>query len=324
MDQNPAYYELLQEAAFKTAPESDLTAWFVRRAHRRYGLDVQVPSVASAWTDLHMSVYSNDGAVHDGTGVGLMPAHGYSAWEGFENGTPKPVVCLVWRAWGSLIDAASTVATPYPEPYTYDLIDTGREALAQLTIPVSLSFSAALGQKPLSKADLNATGTTYVGLLTDLDRLLATQPSFLLGTWLEAARNLGGNATDCNDTAIGDLACADFMEWNARAQITTWKPTTSPTTLGEPNDYARKQWAGLIVDYYAVRAATYLEQGLLDAAGGRSFDRKAMTRRLAELAHTWQTDFGNKYPTLPSGDPVDMSIALHEKYAHHFASCPGN
>ena len=35
LDQNPAYYELLQEAAFKAAPEPDLTAWLVKRAHRR-------------------------------------------------------------------------------------------------------------------------------------------------------------------------------------------------------------------------------------------------------------------------------------------------
>jgi hypothetical protein len=35
MDQ--AYYELLQEAAFKDKAEANLTDWLVKRAHRRYG-----------------------------------------------------------------------------------------------------------------------------------------------------------------------------------------------------------------------------------------------------------------------------------------------
>jgi hypothetical protein len=83
LDQNPAYYELLQEAAFKSAPERNLTDWLVRRAHRRYGLLPAVrgavrggginggggssvnPDVASAWGGLAKSGYANDGAVHE-------------------------------------------------------------------------------------------------------------------------------------------------------------------------------------------------------------------------------------------------------------------
>ena len=35
---------------------------------------------------------------------------------------------------------------------------------------------------------------------------------------------MGGNATDCTDTVLGDKLrrCDDYMEWNARAQLTTW------------------------------------------------------------------------------------------------------
>jgi hypothetical protein len=70
-------------------------------------------------------------------------------------------------------------------------------------------------------------GELYVQALRDLDTLLATDSAFLLGTWLESARKLGGNMTDCDDTVLGDKlsSCDDFMEWNARAQITTWHPT---------------------------------------------------------------------------------------------------
>ena len=134
LDQNPAYYELLQEAAFKAAPEPDLTAWLVKRAHRRYGLTEPNADVASAWADLGASGYSNDGPVHDGSGVGKMPAAGFPEWMGFLDNRPKPALCLEWRAWGSMISAASAVAQPLPKTFTYDLVDVGREVLSQLTV----------------------------------------------------------------------------------------------------------------------------------------------------------------------------------------------
>ena len=84
---------------------------------------------------------------------------------------------------------------------------------------------------------------------------------------------MGGNATDCTDTVLGDKLrrCDDYMEWNARAQLTTWHPVNSPTHPtpnpegsghelwpGHINDYARKQWAGLVGGYYAPRIEQYL------------------------------------------------------------------
>eukprot|EP01045_Picozoa_sp_COSAG04_P035789 COSAG04_NODE_8415_length_979_cov_1.267045_1_plen_48_part_00 len=46
-----------------------------------------------------------------------------------------------------------------------------------------------------------------------------------------------------------------------------------------------------------------------------------MAVRQAKLAYDWQTDWGNKYPTEPVGEPVAPSRALHAKYARFFASC---
>ena len=44
------------------AQEPDLTAWLVKRAHRRYGLMEEDADVAAAWTDIGASGYSHDGA----------------------------------------------------------------------------------------------------------------------------------------------------------------------------------------------------------------------------------------------------------------------
>jgi alpha-N-acetylglucosaminidase len=149
LDQNPAFYELLQEAAFKAAPEPDVTAWLVRRAHRRYGLNGGDVDVTQAWTDLAASGYANDAPVDDTTNVGkVLPQATLPAWMGFETGggtRPKPALCKEWSAWSSMISAAARVPRPLPQTFTYDLVDVGREVLSQLTIPLSRNFSSALG-----------------------------------------------------------------------------------------------------------------------------------------------------------------------------------
>jgi hypothetical protein len=146
----------------------------------------------------------------------------------------------------------------------------------------------------------------------------------MLGPWLAKARKLGGDATDCTGTVVGDLKCGDFMEWNARSQITTWKPIPeifNGNILGGDGDYARKQWSGLVADYYATRVHLYTEQAISDATAKKSFDQKAMNAKLAKLAFEWQTSFGNGYPTEPVGDCVVESTKLISKWGHFFDAC---
>ena len=356
LDQNPAYYELLQESAFKAAAESNVTDWLVRRAHRRYGLPAPNWEVASAWADIGDSGYAHDGDVHDPTAVGTLSPSNWEPWTGFGPATgkhaPTDGMCKEWRAWRSLLAAAPAVASAnvampasqkfgkYPKTYSYDLVDIGREVLAQLTIPVARNFNAARkggvdndngnGTGNDAAGNVNRTGTLYVELLLDLDTLLATDTAFLLGPWLDSARRLGGNATDCTDTVVGDLDCADFMEWNARSQITTWKPTPKAGPLGQPTDYARKHWSGLISGYYAPRVRLYMQHTLAAIAAANAAptpaaqsDPGSLAPALATLAYEFQTAFGNGFPMLPAGDPAVVSAALISKYGHYFSACAG-
>ena len=340
LDQNPAYYELLQEAAFKDVAEVNLTDWLVRRAHRRYGLPAPNLAVGSAWADIGASGYAHDGAVHDPTAVGTLSPGNSEPWTGFaaDNRSPTAGMCLEWRAWRSLLAAAPAVdaanaATPasqkfgpYPKTFSYDLVDIGREVLAQLTIPMARNFSAAVKGRHTTATAVNRTGALYEELLLDLDKLLATDSAFLLGPWLDSARRLGGTATDCTGTVVGDLDCADFMEWNARSQLTTWKPTPKAGPLGSPNDYAKKHWSGLISGYYAPRVRVHMQHALAAVAKhgpAAEPDNDPLNAALVKLAYEFQTAFGNGYPTEPVGDPALVSAALIAKWGHFFAACAG-
>ena len=162
-----------------------------------------------------------------------------------------------------------------------------------------------------------------------MDSLLATDTAFMLGPWLAAARKLGGNATDCTDTQIeGDIGnCANFMEWNAKAQLTTWYPVIGSSATpqvqqhGRDHDYARKQWSGLLRDVQVPRAKLYQRQALQDAAAGQPFNKTAALLGYAKQSFMWQTDFGNHYPTESTGDAVTISTTLRKKYASFFKSC---
>lgn len=286
LDQNPVYFEILQEAAFRSQPIFNLSEWIIHRAHRRYGLFVtdekvstrtlrksvslqisqnytnsehkehvrvshglkfvENENVTAAWIELLKSGYAYDESVLDETGVGIFPGKDLSFFARNLR-TPSEKLCNEFAAWGHLIDAGSTIRKvlyqkwsknrivdrPLPEPYVYDLINIGREVLAQLSTPMSVNFSRAiLAKTPLDIGLLNHTGGLYIELLNDLDSLLIADQAFLLGSWLAKARALVSqdhNISDCHDTIIGDLDCADFMEWNARSQITSWYPTTSAT-----------------------------------------------------------------------------------------------
>lgn len=349
IDQNPAYYELIQEAAWRSAPLPDPAAWLVRRAHRRYGLwntsshgPITNKLVVQAWSALANSSYSEDLTVSEGTGVGLLPGKQMNHWIAV-NGTTVPTpfsfpykatagLCQTWDAWGALVQLVSSgsVNTSLPT-LRYDVVNTGREMLAQISTPLSILLYDATykaGQGGINATLVQAVGQAYITLLQDLDSLVGTEPAFLLGPWLQSARAWGAipNASDCTGTVIGDLDCPHFMEWNARCQITTWYPTPARgqgfpgQQGGRDNDYARKHWSGLIRDYYAVRAELLVHQAVVDGLAGKALNTSAVSSTQGELAYNWTTSTV-PYPSLPTGDYVSLSANMRDKYGIYFEGC---
>ena len=381
IDQNPAYYELLLDNHFSGGPDGDFAPWLSSRALRRYGGLAATSDAGTAaqraWSLLASSVYSQDVSVQDVTGVKTLRA-GAPGWSfGIDRATPTAKMCQLWEAWGLLIDVAqaasasssssdasslsssSSEASPeaaaLAEPLTYDLINTGREVLAQLTVPLSLNFSDAIDGEstpppPLDDAAVAATGGAYAATLADLDELVATDGAFLLGSWIEMAHDLAAAAaanadavdvdiadTDTVDAGADDaddctgagtnvpaevVGCAHFYEYNARAQLTTWNPTPKGAAQvpSGPLDYSGKHWSGLISGYYQMRVELLTAQARRDAAKGTPLNTTAADALQAQLAFDFQVAT-TKYPTAPVGDPLAVSKAMRAKYAPRFDVC---
>ena len=67
----------------------------------------------------------------DGTGVSHLGSNEAWAWS-TDRYTPSATLCTVYNAWVEMI-AASDAVSNTNEPFRYDLVNTGREILAQVT-----------------------------------------------------------------------------------------------------------------------------------------------------------------------------------------------
>jgi alpha-N-acetylglucosaminidase len=136
-------------------------------------------------------------------------------------------------------------------------------------------------------------------LIADFDTILATDLNYMLGVWTARARKWGKTEAE-----------KALLEFNARNQVTLWGPD------GNINDYAAKQWSGLVSDYHATRWALYW-QTMTDAITAETPpDWDAYTAAVIQLGRVW--DAGTDvYPTTPVGDAVKIATNLLDKYATH-------
>ncbi len=84
--------------------------------------------------------------MQDGTGIPHLPGYDTAHFQP-DRRTPVPKLCMAFAAWGAMLTSASAVR-PSLETFRYDLVNVGREILAQLSTPMSLNFSDAFEGTP--------------------------------------------------------------------------------------------------------------------------------------------------------------------------------
>ena len=358
IDQNPVYYEFACDMNFREHSVDDIPLHISQRSHRRYALTEYNADVDAAWRLLVNSSYSQDLSVQDNTGVPHLGDNEAWAWLPTAesstaesstpestaiplslstvpptSSTPSPLLCTVWSAWNRLIDASKVIVIQdqINEPYRYDLVNTGREILAQLAGPTGQNFTQSIGPnvKVLNATRIQQTGDRYSELLDDIDRLVGSDPAFLLGSWLNMAKRFASEYTIEDCALMGNRSlqyptvtdCSSFYEWNSRVQITTWNPTPMNASVvpSGPIDYASKHWNGLIRDYYSERVKR-LTAAFVSSVSSRTETRPDTDRLKAELAYEWTTS-RNEYASTPVGDAIEISYSLRDKYAVWFESC---
>ncbi|MBM4089690.1 MAG: hypothetical protein FJ276_09720, partial [Planctomycetes bacterium] len=102
-----------------------------------------------------------------------------------------------------------------------------------------------------------------------------------------------------------------IFQWNARRVLTLWGEGP------EIDDYARKEWSGLIAGYYLPRWQRLFDELAACLRDDRPFDENAFQADLRKWMAAW-SDGRETYPTQPRGDSVAVARRLWEKYGDAF------
>jgi alpha-N-acetylglucosaminidase len=288
---NPVVNDYLGEMTWRSdVPE--IAGWVQQHVASRYGSSP--PAAAEAWRLLLDSVYRTPGDAGgpictrpswDGMATARVGHHPYD---------PRQLAL----AWQKLLECSSQLGDA--DTYRFDLVHVNRQVLSNLAVDLRREAGDAF-QHNDRKRLADASGR-FLQLIRDMDELLATREELLLGRWIENAKRWGTTEDERR-----------LYEWNARTIITLWGAQENQAI----DDYANKQWAGLLTDFYLPRWERFFQQADAALAGGKPFDIAACQ----QASYDWELQWTRKndpYPATPRGDAVAVSRRLWNEYGKYF------
>jgi alpha-N-acetylglucosaminidase len=284
---NPIMYEFLFEKAWSGA-ELDPDKWVRSWADRRTGKkDV---NAENAWEILINKVYKQAGALGQGSLTNARPTlHDHGGWVDPKIAYQNKDLLEAWR----LMLAAKQ---PLSQVYQYDLVNVGRQVLGNHFAVLRNRFTLAYEKHDVKAIEIN--GNKMMQVIADMDQLLATNSSFLLGKWITDAREIGISPQE-----------KDYYEQDARTILSTWGAQGSALT-----DYANRNWSGLMNDYYGKRWFMFITSVKDAAQSHTEFDQKQFDSKSAAFEWNW-TKQKNVYPMQPKGNSWAIGKKLYDKYA---------
>ncbi|MFD9333100.1 alpha-N-acetylglucosaminidase [Streptomyces sp. NPDC060028] len=286
---NPAAFDLFTDLAWEPGPV-DQRAWFARFAQRRYGR--ADPASAAAWEELRKGPYSTSSGLWSESQDSLFTARPDLAAAGAAYWSPKFMrypAGAVRRALDHLLKVDPALRGS--SAYRFDLVDTARQALANHSRVLLPKIKAAYEAKDLPL--FRRLTADWASRERQLDTLVGSDPNFLLGGWLAAARSRGADGVE-----------QDRYEYDARSVLSVWG-RQSTSEGGFLHDYANREWNGLVSELYARRWAAHfasLEEALVRRAAPRAIDWHAFEEEWARRT--------TRHPDRPTGDPYALAAQV--------------
>lgn len=288
---NEIMYDLVLDQAWSEQP-IDVEMYFYDWVSSRYS--VKVPELYEAWGILQQTVYNNTNLTRANAVTKSILELAPNTTGLFRSGGHHPSIitydpAILVRAWSLLYTASNSTDTLWSdEEYVFDLTDVTRQVLANAFAPLYTTFINAANSS-LSSYNITTAqeaGANMLSLLLDLNSVLAASNNshFSLPAWTAsseawAAVNSSYAAYDIGENTTAQEV-ASFYEYNAINQITLWGPN------GEIDDYASKQWAGLVGRYYRQRWQLFIDF-TLNSTTSVSGVNGGLTAALLDLAKTF-------------------------------------
>lgn len=287
---NPAAFAFLTELAWRKE-RPDWTRWFADWSAYRYGerdenaerawdvLRVTAYAEASGkWSESHDNLFSAQPSLTARSAASFSPKEPRYDLAAFE-----PAIGFLLQVQPALRDSSA---------YRYDLVDVARQTLANQSRVLLPRIHTAYIAQDLPK--FRRLAALWLDRIALLNRIVGTEVSFLLGTWLAAARAAGKTPVE-----------QDQLEFDARSILVEWGSAASADS--GVHDYANREWNGLL-EFYRERWSLYfasLETALERREPVRPIDWFMVDQNWAKRT--------NSYASLPEGDAYAIvSEAVHE------------
>jgi len=292
IEQNPVLYELMMQNTWRNEP-INVDEWLPKYIYNRYGVDNK--NALSAWDVLRKTVYSVPANKYkrDGAESIIQARPTFDSSSRWANTKLNYDAKDLFPAWNEMVKAIP--ACKNSDGFQYDLIDVTRQVLVNYAGPLQQQFVKAYKEK--DAIAFSNYSKQFIELINDIDKLLATRKDFLLGPWIASARNCGHNEKE-----------KALYERNAKDLITLWGDKDCPL-----NEYACRQWSGLLADFYKPRWEQFFTKALAAIKNSKEMDKDNFVKEIKQWEWNWVNE-RKDYAVLPQGNTINTVTQLYNKY----------
>ena len=290
-DCNPFMYEYLFEKAWNFDTHKDVNRWAEHLADEHTGkVD---DNARKAWNILVNKIYIQSDYPGQCPVINIRPSFG-----GFKTYYSSPRIPYKNK---ELLQATELMlqADSKTQAHAFDVVNLTRQLISNYYGDVFKEYEQAYNKNDFST--MKAKEFIMLGILDDVDRLVSSQSTFLMGKWIKEAREKGV-----------DDAEKLYYERNARNLLTTWGEKD-----GLLNDYASRTWSGMTATFYGQRWRMFFAAVDRAVIAGQKFDDakyKEYEKEVTDYEELWWKDCIGHFPSTPQGDGITIAKELVAKY----------
>jgi alpha-N-acetylglucosaminidase len=285
-------YEYVFEKAWDFDTHKDLDMWSKHLADEHVGK--ADANAQAAWKLLLDSIYVEPSHPGDCSMTNIRPTFGkFKTY--YANPRYKYQNTTLLQALKLMLTADSQRPA-----YIFDIVNLTRQLLGNYFWTIFKDYEKAYNAN--NYKEMKSKEIVLTQILNDLDRLLQTQNTFLMGKWIKEAREKGLNDEE-----------KLYYERNARNLLTTWG-----AKAGDLNDYASRMWSGLISTFYGQRWNMFFAAVDRAVIAGQKFDDikfKEYVKEVTDYEEMWWKDCIGDFPSKPIGNGLSVAKELYLKYS---------
>jgi len=292
IENNQIVYDFVWDLSWNYENIKDLNSWTYEYIEGRYNNKIS-DRMKNAWEILLQTVYGKEcttNSIKRGSIIGRR----------FKIPSRIPCYSLteIFKAWELfLLEGIQNPEYKSNEAFKYDLLMLTKQVLTICSFWIYKNIQESIRSQNLAK--FLESSNVFRVIILDLDKLLSSRPEFLFGKQLENSEKWAANIYE-----------ADLYKWAQKTLITLWDNVPN----SQLNDYANKEYAGLLSDYYYARWDYYFKQVKKSLSRQEKIDYEKINKEIGDWEKVW-ADLDSELIYDCVGDTIEISLELFQKYS---------